>query len=108
MGDRPAFANQGAWLYLEGNPLIHLVKSERDLRNIEPKVAHFAFTGSGLETFLNRLQQLNVPYTTRIVPGPELRQVVIKDPDGNVFEVLFAGTEEADLKPFLWDESMPE
>ncbi len=106
-GLRPDFVTEGHWLYLEDKPLIHLVKAEKERKNEDPKLDHFGVTASGLAEFIERLRKLDVPYFVRIVPGPELRQVVIKDPDGNMFEVMFAGSEEADMSAYKWQGVQP-
>jgi len=93
IGYRPPFSVQGSWLYLQGNPLIHLVKTDKPALNIDPAVNHFALTGKGLAEFLELLRSHNVTYNIRIVPEIETHQVVVSDPDGNMFEVLFEGKE---------------
>ena len=105
VGDRPPFDNVGAWMYLEDKPLIHLTEREREQRNVEPKINHFAFTASGMAEFITHLRAHEIPYLVRLVPEVEMRQVVIKDPDGNLFEVMFERHEEADMSPFRWPES---
>lgn len=103
-GYRPPFSIDGTWLYKGGNALIHLVQAEREHRNEEPKVNHFAFTGTGLADFLQHLRTNEVAYNVMIAPEVDLRQVVMFDPDGNMFEVLFAGAEAegVDISPFNW------
>ena len=39
-------------------------------------------------------------YRISIVPGMNLRQVNIHDPDGNHIEIAFAAEEEADLSDY--------
>jgi len=92
-GYRPPFSNTGCWMYLDNNPLIHLVQIDTPPKNDDPAVNHFALTGSGLGAFLKHLQGLDVSYNVTIAPEIDLRQVVVHDPDGNMFEVLFKGVE---------------
>ena len=65
---------------------------------------HFAFSGSGFAEFLGRLRGLDVAYNVRTAPEIDLRQVELFDPDGNMFEVLFPGTEAeaVDVSPYKW------
>ena len=93
IGYRPPFSVQGSWLYLQENPLIHLVKTDKPVLNIEPAVNHFSIIGKGMAEFLELLRLHNVAYNIRIVPEIEIHQVVVSDPDGNMFEVLFEGKE---------------
>jgi catechol 2,3-dioxygenase-like lactoylglutathione lyase family enzyme len=106
-GARPDFVTDGAWLYLENKALIHLVQADQERKNEDPKIDHFAFGATGLAEFIERLKNLDIPYFVRLVPGPEIRQVVIKDPDGNMFEVMFDGSENADMSAFKWEGDKP-
>ena len=103
-GFRPSFPVEGAWLYLGDHALIHLVKSNLPVRNDDPAVNHFAFSGQGLAEFLAHLRSMDVPYNVRVAPEIELRQVELHDPDGNMFEVLFAGSEAegVNTEPYKW------
>ena len=103
-GYRPPFSVAGNWLYLGENALIHLVQTEAPVRNDDPAVNHFAFTGEGLVEFLAHLRELDVPYNVRVAPEIDLRQVEVFDPEGNMFEVLFQSAEAygADIAPYRW------
>ena len=101
-GPRPPFGNHGAWLYAGNVPLIHLVEVSRKCKNLDPQISHFAFTGKELSKYMETLRELDVPYHVSVVPELELRQVFAHDPDGNLFEVLFAQTEQADLNDYKW------
>jgi hypothetical protein len=50
-----------------------------------------------LAEFLAQLRDFDVAYRTAIVPEFEIRQVHIRDPDGNHVEIAFAPEEEAEL-----------
>ena len=41
-----------------------------------------------------------VPYRVAVVPELDLRQVHVRDPDGNHVEISFAAEEVADLSPY--------
>ena len=99
-GARPPFSFGGAWLYCGEKAAIHLVEVERAPRTREPRIEHFAFRAVGLSDFLAHLRKLDTAYRISIVPGYELRQVNIHDPDGNHIEVTFAAEEEADLSNY--------
>lgn len=106
-GYRPPFSINGTWLYLGENALIHLVETDEACRNDDPAVNHFAFTGQGLADFLEHLRSHNVAYNVLVAPEIDLRQVVMFDPDGNMFEVLFQGSEAngVNIEPFNWKQS---
>ncbi len=91
VGPRPPFSFDGTWLYCGTKAAIHLVEIDSPgagggISGIE----HFAFTASGLEAFLDRLRAAEVAYEIRTVPDWGIRQVHLRDPDGNHVEVAFA------------------
>lgn len=98
-GPRPPFSFNGAWLYCGANAAIHLVERAIPPREGEPHIEHFAFRAENLAAFLERLRIKQVPYQVNTVPGLGLRQVHVRDPDGNHIEIAFAAHEEADLSP---------
>jgi len=99
-GWRPAFRFDGAWLYLGDGAVVHLVDSGETAPGQAPRLEHFAFTGRDLAAFLDRLRADGIAYRVRIVPGLDLRQVNLLDPDGNHLHVDFAQDEDADLTDF--------
>lgn len=107
VGPRPPFNNKGTWLYLGEHALVHLVKTNHEPRNEDSKIAHFAISGTGMETFAAHLRTLDVPHTFRPVPETDIVQVVLRDPDHNVFEVLFDQSSMAKTAPYRWDAPMP-
>ncbi len=96
-GTRPAFRFPGAWLYCEGRAAVHLIEVAQPPEEPDPRIEHFAFRAQGLADFLAHLRELDVAYETAIVPDLELRQVHIRDPDGNHVEIAFAAEEQAEL-----------
>ena len=99
-GVRPPFSFGGAWLYCDGRAAIHLVEVATAPRGEEPRIEHFAFKAEGLADFLATLRRMDVAYRIATVPEWGIRQVNIRDPDGNHIEVQFAPEEEADLSDF--------
>jgi catechol 2,3-dioxygenase-like lactoylglutathione lyase family enzyme len=106
-GKRPGFKFSGAWLYCGDRPALHLVEVPasqnggapvaRDGEARSPKIEHFAFRAEGLAEFLARLREFDVAYRTAVVPTFEIRQVHIRDPEGNHIEIAFAPEEQAEL-----------
>ena len=93
-GPRPPFSVDGRWLYCGDRAAIHLVEVPRPPETGEPRIEHFAFRASGLAEFIDELERSVIPYDVSIVPEWEIRQVNIRDPDGNHIEIAF-GPEEA-------------
>jgi catechol 2,3-dioxygenase-like lactoylglutathione lyase family enzyme len=102
-GKRPPFGFGGSWLYCGGRAALHLVEAA-DLPGAPPSqtgqapcIEHFAFRAENLAAFLAHLRAHDVAYRTAVVPGLEIRQVHLRDTDGNHVEIAFAPEEKADL-----------
>ena len=88
-GERPPFSIGGAWLYLDGSPIVHLVEVDRHRDTFEPKIEHFAISGTGLRDLIALLDDNRVPYRIGTVPDMPLVQVNVHDPDGNHIHLDF-------------------
>ena len=99
-GPRPGFAMGGAWLYCGERAVVHLVEVAAAPGGQSPRIEHFALRARDLKGFLAKLRDLRVPYRISIVPDLELRQVFMRDPDGNHIEISFQADEQADLSDF--------
>jgi catechol 2,3-dioxygenase-like lactoylglutathione lyase family enzyme len=99
-GARPSFRFPGAWLYCDGRAAVHLIELQEAPNAGDPRIEHFAFRAEGLSDFLAQLRARGVAYSTAIVPDLEIRQVHIRDPDGNHVEIAFGAQEEADLSDY--------
>jgi len=95
-GARPPFAFGGAWLYSGGFPSVHLVEvAAQPAPEGELRLEHFAFAAEGLGDFLANLKRHGVSYRIGVVPGFEIIQVNVHDPDGNHIHIDFAPAEAA-------------
>ena len=99
-GKRPPFDSGGAWLYCGDRAAVHLVEVADSPEVPAPRIEHFAFRAEGLAEFLAQLREFEVAYQTNIVPDLEIRQVNVRDPDGNHIEIAFGPAEEADLADY--------
>ena len=86
-GWRPDFGVNGAWLYANGTPIVHLVARISDLE--VGRIEHFALRGNDLDSFLQHLDAESVESSVQGIPGTEAKSVNIHDPDGNHIEVIF-------------------
>ena len=57
-GWRPDFGVNGAWLYANGTPIVHLVGRTSDLE--VGRIEHFALRGNDLDSFLQHLDAESV------------------------------------------------
>jgi catechol 2,3-dioxygenase-like lactoylglutathione lyase family enzyme len=98
-GARPDFPFQGHWLYLAGVPVVHLVDA-RDKGSAwggAPGAAiadtgpfdHVAFRGDDFAKTRDQLAAAGMAFRERVVPGGELAQLFVRDPDGVLIEINF-------------------
>ncbi|MEM9735671.1 MAG: VOC family protein [Pseudomonadota bacterium] len=90
-GWRPPFAFPGAWLYAGEDAVVHLigVEAEPGADPSDLKLEHFALAGNDLEAFRARLAAHEVPVREVRVPGSDILQLNIHDPDGTHIHVDF-------------------
>ncbi len=94
-GDRPGFQSVGAWLYSGDAPLVHLVARDDARDGPTGAVDHVAFQAEGFTQVVARLDARGIAYTRRTVPGRDMTQVFLHDPNGVRIELGFATGEHA-------------
>ncbi len=97
VGRRPPFTFNGTWLYCGDKAAVHLVEIESP-RPTGPAagIEHFAFAAEGLAGFVDRLRAEDLDYELRIVPDFGIRQLHLRDPDGNHVEIAFDPSEDTE------------
>ena len=96
-GARPNFAFPGAWLYSEGRAVVHLVDISPTDEAQKPDsgvVHHVAFISRDFAGMKKRLQTRGVEFEARQVPGGELWQIFIRDPNGVMIELNYEAAKE--------------
>ena len=90
-GPRPHFAFDGAWLYANGIPVVHIV--DRDTPGAAGPIDHFAFAATGLAACLDRLRENAIAFKLQPlppgVPQSGTQQLFFHDPDGARIELDF-------------------
>jgi catechol 2,3-dioxygenase-like lactoylglutathione lyase family enzyme len=96
-GPRPSFSFPGAWLYVGGKPIVHLVGVDRALpaHQDDLRLEHFAISGTGLTELLDQLKQNDIKYKMNKLPDFPIVQVNVWDPDGNHIHIDFHADEAA-------------
>ena len=95
-GPRPDFPFPGAWLYLGDQALVHLVTVEGDIPASDNlTLEHVAFSAHGIERFRAHLAAHGERCEEVRVPGTNILQFNIWDPDGNHLHIDFDVTEDA-------------
>jgi catechol 2,3-dioxygenase-like lactoylglutathione lyase family enzyme len=96
-GARPNFAFPGAWMYSEGKPVVHLVDISRTDEPQKPDsgvVHHVAFLSRGFADMQQRLKSKGMQFDSRQVPGGDLWQIFVNDPNGVMIELNYEAAGE--------------
>jgi catechol 2,3-dioxygenase-like lactoylglutathione lyase family enzyme len=96
-GDRPNFAFPGAWMYSEGRAVVHLVDISATSEAQKPDsgvVHHVAFASRDFNGMKQRLQSKGMAFDIRQVPGGELWQIFVRDPNGVMIELNYEAAKE--------------
>ncbi|ETR74758.1 glyoxalase [Afipia sp. P52-10] len=96
-GPRPEFPFPGAWLYSDGKAVVHLVDISPTGEQQKPDsgvVHHVAFTSTGFAGMKRHLQAIGVAFDAREVPGGELWQIFVRDPNGVMIELNYETANE--------------
>ncbi len=104
-GDRPDFPFPGAWLYVDGVAVLHLVGVDPDdpsglekylggatdaaSLNGSGAFDHIAFRAIDSEVLIARLKDKGYPFRERQVPGMDLFQLFVEDPNGITVELNY-------------------
>jgi catechol 2,3-dioxygenase-like lactoylglutathione lyase family enzyme len=96
-GDRPNFAFPGAWMYSEGKAVVHLVDISPTPEPQKPDsgvVHHVAFASRDFAGMKQRLQSKGMKFDVRQVPGGDLWQIFVNDPNGVMIELNYEAAKE--------------
>jgi catechol 2,3-dioxygenase-like lactoylglutathione lyase family enzyme len=96
-GARPNFAFPGAWMYSEGKPVVHLVDISQTDEPQKPDsgvVHHVAFASQGFVGMRQRLESKGMEFDSRQVPGGDLWQIFVDDPNGVMIELNYEAAKE--------------
>jgi len=96
-GQRPNFSFPGAWLYSDGRAVVHLVDispTEEAQKPDSGVVHHVAFMSRGFEAMKAHLETTGVAFRTVQVPGGELWQIFVRDPNGVMVELNYTAANE--------------
>lgn len=96
-GPRPNFAFPGAWMYSEGKAVVHIVdisKTDEAQKPDSGVVHHVAFVSRGFDGMKQRLSSKGMPFDARQVPGGELWQIFVNDPNGVMIELNYEAAKE--------------
>jgi catechol 2,3-dioxygenase-like lactoylglutathione lyase family enzyme len=89
-GERPNFGFPGAWLYLGGRPVVHLVGVDRGAETTG-SFDHVAFEADDFPGTRARMESLKVDFDENHFVAAKLHQIFLHDPDGVKIELNFRG-----------------
>jgi catechol 2,3-dioxygenase-like lactoylglutathione lyase family enzyme len=90
-GERPPFPFPGAWLYLGGRPVVHLVGGADAGPETTGSFDHVAFEADDFEAVKARLVARGVAFKENHFAAAKIRQLFFPDPDGVKIELNFRG-----------------
>jgi catechol 2,3-dioxygenase-like lactoylglutathione lyase family enzyme len=96
IGDRPPFDSPGVWLYAGGHPILHVGVAADGAAEVDDTLPldHIALETEGLADTVARLEKAGIAYRMVDVPGREMKQIFVRDPDGVALELNFTNPED--------------
>jgi catechol 2,3-dioxygenase-like lactoylglutathione lyase family enzyme len=91
-GDRPSFCVPGAWLYVAGHPVLHVL--EMPVEGLCGAIDHMAFGARGRAMLSAQLAAAAVPFELVALPDGSALQMFLRDPDGARIELVFRHPED--------------
>ena len=84
-------------MYSEGKPVVHLVDISQTSEQQKPDsgvVHHVAFASRGFAGMKQRLKSKGLPFDVREVPGVDVWQIFVTDPNGVMIELNYETARE--------------
>ena len=94
-GFRPAFDFPGAWLYADGQAILHIVAGRKLPANPRGVIDHMAFSAHDLRGVAARLSEHKIAYDLTRLPSTGAWQLFCLDPSGARVELDFEAGEAA-------------
>ena len=99
IGERPNFRFPGYWLWVGGEPILHVIHRDK-LNEVRAGVIdHMAFTATDLPGTVAKLKKAGIEYELRRLPADSIRgglwQLFFDDPHGGKVEFDFEKDEPA-------------
>lgn len=95
-GPRPDFNFAGAWLYVDGEPLIHLVQIDEQPSGT-PIIDHVALSARDLRRYLTKFKSNDIAFELKRLPEGCREsgswQLFFHDPGGALLELCFPANE---------------
>jgi catechol 2,3-dioxygenase-like lactoylglutathione lyase family enzyme len=95
VGFRPDLGFPGAWLYVDGQAVLHIVAGRGVPANPRGVIDHMAFSALDLRAVAARLKEHGIEYDLRRLPTTGAWQLFCLDPNGARVELDFEASEAA-------------
>ena len=92
-GARPELGFPGAWLYADGQAVLHVIAGRALPEQRAGVLDHMAFSASNLPAVKSKLDARRIPYDLRRQRESNTWQLFCHDPAGAKVELDFASTE---------------
>ncbi|MCZ6603624.1 MAG: VOC family protein [Alphaproteobacteria bacterium] len=91
-GNRPDFGRAGHWMYVNGQPVVHIITPDPDNAMLtgskDAAISHFALRIENFEDARAHLISCDIDFEEIQIPGTPMRQLFFPDPDGVLIELL--------------------
>ncbi len=94
-GKRPNFKFPGAWLYSNGEAILHVIAGGKLPEPRAGVIDHMAFSATGLIDMVERLKSRGIEYDLRRLDDANVWQLFFFDPNGAKVELDFDLSEPA-------------
>lgn len=88
-GKRPNFKFPGAWLYSNGQAILHVIAGDKLPEPREGVIDHMAFSAIGLVDTVKQLKSRGLEYDLRRLDDANVWQLFFFDPNGAKVELDF-------------------
>jgi catechol 2,3-dioxygenase-like lactoylglutathione lyase family enzyme len=93
-GPRPDLGFPGAWLYSNGQAVLHIIGGRNLPAQRAGVIDHMAFSARGLRAVADRLDAAGIAYELRQQRGAKTWQLFCHDPNGAKVELDFDPSEQ--------------
>jgi catechol 2,3-dioxygenase-like lactoylglutathione lyase family enzyme len=89
-GYRPAFSFPGYWLYAGSEPIVHLIPGHSSrVDRFGETIDHAGFRLEGYSKYREKLDALDIHYSTMDLPELNERRLFVHTPTGILLELVF-------------------
>lgn len=92
-GHRPDLSSPGAWLYVGGQAILHIMAGKSIPEKPAGVIDHIAFSANHLQQTIDVLKQHGIAYDLHRLKDLEIWQLFFHDPDGAKIELDFPANE---------------